>query len=123
MGNADAGRRNTGANVARNSSTRFRKDARQVVARDGGMCGICGHGNAITVDHIIRAKDWPKDADGKPLPGLDDPDNLRAAHGSRGIADHNPCHECDPVRWPRGRMCNQSRDTQPAPPEHHSRSW
>lgn len=110
--------------MARNSSRAFRKTAAYVIARDGGMCGICGHGGAITADHIIPHHLWPKDAHGNPLPGLDNPDNLRAAHGSRGPAQHNPCYECSP----RGRMCNQSRGaghrakTQP-PPDPHSRPW
>lgn len=94
------------------------------VARDGGICGICGHGGAITADHIIPHRAWPKDTAGKPLPGLDYIENLRAAHGSRGPAAHNPCYQCDP----RGRMCNQSRGAghraQKEPqPEHHSRPW
>jgi 5-methylcytosine-specific restriction endonuclease McrA len=106
--------------MARNSSTAFRKVARLVVARDGQICGICGHGGAITVDHIISAKDWPPG-----VPGLDNPDNLRAAHGSRGVGEHNPCHECDPTRWPNGRHCNQSKGagTPVIPQEHHSRTW
>jgi hypothetical protein len=96
------------------------------VARDGGMCGICGHPGAITADHIIPYKDWPKNAAGNPLPGLDDLTNLRAAHGSRGPAEHNPCYMCNP----RGRMCNQSRGagTRALPPsqetaDNHSRPW
>lgn len=109
--------------MSRNSSRRFRTTAAQVIARDQGICGICGHGNAMTADHIIPYRDWPKDTHGRPLPGLDAPENLRAAHGSRGIAEHNPCYMCDP----RGRYCNQSRGAgNRAPhdqPEPHSRPW
>lgn len=106
--------------MARNSSRQFRKRAAMAVARDGGICGICGHPGAITADHIIPYSEWPPG-----VPGLDDLDNLRAAHGSRGPAEHNPCYLCDP----RGRMCNQSRGSgtraiRPSPEtDNHSRTW
>lgn len=112
--------------MARNSSRAYQNRARLIIARDGGLCGICGHGNAITTDHIIPHRDWPRDHLGQPLPGLDDPDNLRAAHGTRGVAQHNPCLECGGpgTPWPHGRMCNQSRGAGAAGPEEtHSRSW
>lgn len=115
--------------MARNSSRQFRARAAHAVARDQGRCGICGHGGAITADHIISYRDWPKDSQGLPLPGLDDLDNLRAAHGTRGSAQHNPCMECDPQRWPYGRMCNQSRGARnvvaqrETPHEPHSQDW
>jgi len=107
--------------MARNSHSRFRATAAQIIARDQGVCGICGHGGARTADHIIPHRDWPKDHNGQPLPGLDHPENLRAAHGTRGPAEHNPCYECDP----RGRYCNQSRGAgkRAQQPEHHSRPW
>lgn len=113
--------------MARNSSRAFRKTAALVIARDGGTCGICGHGGAITADHIVSYKDWPKDDTGRPHPGLDSPENLRAAHGTRGTAQHNPCYQCDTRRWPYGRMCNQSRGAgntvKQVTEEPHSRSW
>lgn len=112
--------------LARNSSRAFRKLATWVIARDGGICGICGHGGAITVDHIVPDRDWPKDLLGRPLPGLDDPGNLRAAHGTRGVAPNNPCLNCDVTRWPRGRLCNQSRGagrTVADQSETHSQIW
>lgn len=111
--------------MARNSSRAFRKVAFDVVLRDGEVCGICGHGGAITADHIVSFRDWPKDHNGDPLPGLDHPDNLQAAHGSRGVGDPNPCHQCDPARWPRGRNCNQSKGagSKPHTPEIHSQDW
>lgn len=111
--------------MARNSSRQFRKNAATAVARDQGICGICGHPGAITADHIIPYRDWPKDENGNPHKGLDDTTNLQAAHGTRGAAEHNPCYQCDP----RGRMCNQSRGagnrvpTRPPEPDHHSRHW
>jgi 5-methylcytosine-specific restriction endonuclease McrA len=109
--------------MARNSSRAFRKTAAYVIARDAGICGICGHGDAHTADHIIPYRNWPKDDHGRPLPGLDSPDNMRAAHGTRGPAEHNPCYQCTP----QGRYCNQSRGagnrgkTQHTEP--HSRTW
>jgi 5-methylcytosine-specific restriction endonuclease McrA len=112
--------------MARGSSTAFRKTALAVVQRDGQICGICGHAGAITVDHIIPHRDWPKNELGQAIDGFDHPDNLRAAHGSRGVGEHNPCRECDPQKWPQGRHCNQSRgagDTINANLEPHSRSW
>jgi hypothetical protein len=102
----------------------FQRVAREIVLRDGGVCGICGHAGAITADHIVTYVSWPKDAEGELLPGFDDPSNLRAAHGTRGPAEHNPCMLCDRVKWPRGRMCNQSRGAgREKQPEIHSRAW
>jgi hypothetical protein len=112
--------------MARNSSRAFRKTAAWVIANSDGICGICGHGGGRTVDHIVSFRDWPTDELGQPLPGLDDPDNLRPSHGTRGIAEANPCHECDPQRWPRGRLCNQSRGSGTKPvtlTEPHSQNW
>lgn len=112
--------------MARNSSRQFRKTAAFVIATSDGTCGICGHGGAITVDHIRSFRDWPTDELGQPLPGLDSAENLRPAHGTRGIAEPNPCHQCDPTRWPRGRLCNQSRGpgtTTPTDVEPHSKNW
>lgn len=115
--------------MARNSSRAFRRAAALAVANGGGICGICGHGDAITADHIIPFRLWPRDNNGKPLPGLDAADNLRPAHGTRGTAEHNYCYQCDRTKWPHGRLCNQSRsgdqhrrhaaDTT----EPHSRKW
>jgi hypothetical protein len=103
--------------LGRNSSRTFRKSAQFVIARDAGMCGICGHGGAVTADHIISVKDWPPG-----VPGVDYPDNLQAAHGTRrphGV--DNPCFVCDPRR---GRLCNQSKGAGHAPKgEQHSRAW
>lgn len=110
--------------MARNSSRAFRKTADLVRANSDGLCGICGHGGAITMDHIVSFRDWPTNELGQPLPGLDSPDNMRVAHGTRGIAPPNPCHQCDPVKWPNGRLCNQSRGHGSThQPEPHSRTW
>lgn len=82
------------------------------------VCGICGHGGSLTGDHIITAKHWPRGADGKPLPGLDDLSNLRPAHGTMGSGRdrlHNHCPTC-------GRLCNQSRGARVAR-RPQSRTW
>lgn len=109
--------------MARGSSRAYRKVVEAVILRDGGLCGICGHGGAQTADHVVPYKDWPEDGNGNKLPGADEPDNLRAAHGSRGPGTHNPCTQCDPARWPHGRMCNQSRGAAADQAEPHSRRW
>lgn len=81
----------------------YRKN-RAILLAQSDQCGICGHGGSQTADHIISAKVWPRDARGKPLPGLDDLSNLRPAHGSMGAGKGriNACPVC-------GRICNQSR--------------
>jgi hypothetical protein len=67
------------------------------------ICGICGHGNSATADHIISDKHWPRGADGKRLPGFDDIENLQPAHGTMGKGgDVNRCPTCH-------RLCNQSK--------------
>lgn len=96
-----------------NSSTAFRKLAAWVVARDGGLCGLCGHGDARTVDHVISVRDWPEG-----VHGVHEPENLQAAHGSRGVGVSNPCPVC-------GKLCNQSKGAGHGrePGEIHSRVW
>lgn len=87
-------------------------------------CWICGHAGAMTVDHVVPRKHWPRDEYGQLLPGVDDPENLRPAHGTRGPrADPNRCMVC-------GQLCNQNRGTGKAPmrvdweqAEPHSRDW
>lgn len=112
--------------TGRNGSRSFAKTRREVIDRDAGQC-FCGHGGALTVDHIIPHSLWPPG-----VPGVDDASNLRAAHGSRSPrALDNPCIQCgqlDPQRWPRGRLCNQSRGTgktrtPPDSGDRHSRRW
>ena len=71
-----------------------------VLARDGRVCGICGH--YITddqpgeVDHLHRRADGGSNTD---------PDNFQASHGSSSL-----CWTCDPAR---GWACNQRRRTPP----------
>ena len=81
---------------------------RAVMLAATDLCGICGHGGALTADHIVPDRAWPRDrATGRRLPGFDSLANLRPAHGSMGGRQpNNPCPTC-------GRMCNQSRGDRP----------
>lgn len=81
----------------------YRRNRALMLSQDD-ICRICGHWGSATANHIISAKHWPKDANGKPLPGMDDLSNLEPAHGTMGSGMdrvHNPCPVC-------GRLCNQS---------------
>lgn len=67
------------------------------------ICALCGHGGAMTADHIIPARVWPKDPlTGKPLPGLDSLANLQPAHGTLSPGVLNRCPTC----W---NLCNQAK--------------
>lgn len=91
-----SGRRGTGNSAYRRNRT--------IVLAASDVCGICGHPGALTTDHIIPAKSWPRDvATGKPLPGMDSVGNLRPAHGTLG--PRQPVNYCPVCR----RACNQSR--------------
>jgi hypothetical protein len=73
------------------------------------LCALCGHHGARSADHIVTAKDWPRDPAGRMLPGFNDPANLQPAHGTMGAGPaiiHNPCPTC-------GSLCNQSRGARP----------
>jgi 5-methylcytosine-specific restriction endonuclease McrA len=94
----------TGSGRSGTGNRRYRRNV-QVMLAVNDTCGICGHPGSLTGDHIVPARLWPRGGDGKPMPGLDDPANLRPAHGTMGSGRgrlHNPCPTC-------GRLCNQSR--------------
>jgi hypothetical protein len=96
----------------------YRKN-RALVLADSDCCHLCGHAGARTVDHVITAADWPKDANGRPLPGLNDISNLLPAHGTMGnraTGTLNPCPTC-------GQLCNQVRGRRPVPQATRSRDW
>lgn len=76
---------------SRESSWRWRRLTALVVARDSGMCHVCGHEGAESADHLIRV------ADGGPRWA---PENLKAAH-------FKPCATC-------GRRCQQQAKPTPA---------
>lgn len=94
----------TGSGRSGTGNRRYRTNV-QIMLAANDTCGICGHPGAQTGDHIVPAKLWPRGADGKHLPGLDDLANLRPAHGTMGAGRgraHNRCTTCH-------RLCNQSR--------------
>ena len=108
---AGSGRSGTGA-------ARYRRNRAILLASDD-LCRICGHPESRTADHIIAAKFWPRGANGKPLPGLDELANLQPAHGTMGSgADcvHNPCPTC-------GRLCNQSKGARRTAGRPQTRKW
>ena len=81
---------------------RYRRN-RDIMLALSDICGICGHTGAKTADHIISDTDWPRDSDGKRLPGFDDIENLQPAHGTMGNTGAvNRCHVC-------GLLCNQRK--------------
>jgi len=56
----------------------WRKLAKAVIDRDGGICALCGKPGATLADHIVERRNG----------GSDHMENLRAAH----IACHNRRH-------------------------------
>lgn len=67
------------------NGSKWRQVVRFVVSRDGGVCGICGHGGARHVDHIQPVVDNPL---------LEwDTSNMTPAHGWSRVND-NPCVVC-----------------------------
>lgn len=98
--------------------SRIYRRNRMLTLQASDLCGICGHGGALTCDHIIPANLWPRDGDGRFLPGLHDLENLQPAHGIlHNPTRFNPCPVCH-------RMCNQSKgDAISAPPSPRSRVW
>jgi hypothetical protein len=95
-----------------------------MLARDD-LCRICGHRGARTADHIISAKFWPRDAAGRPLPGLDGPDNLQPAHGTMGAGRGRVQNRCAVCVGPdgRGRLCNQSKGARVRAASPSTRKW
>jgi hypothetical protein len=96
-----SGRSGTGAYT-------YRRNRAIMLATDD-LCRICGHPGAQTADHIITARDWPRDANGRMLPGFDELSNLQPAHGTAGnrlTGDLNPCPTCR-------LLCNQVRGARP----------
>lgn len=97
----------------------YRRNRALLLSRSD-RCGICGHPGARTADHIVPPAFWPRDENGKMMPGFDDLGNLRPSHGTSGSGRarvHNPCMECG------GRYCNQSRGNGTGPLRPRSRVW
>lgn len=95
--------------MSRTGNRRYLRNRAKMLA-ENNVCGICGHSGALTADHIIPAKLWPRDECGKLLPGLDELTNLRPAHGSMGAGRARLINRCVTC----GRLCNQSRGAGPA---------
>lgn len=90
---------------------------RALLLATNNICALCGHPGAKTADHIITDKDWPRDENGRRLPGFDDLTNLQPAHGTLGNQALNPCPVC-------GKLCNQARGNRPIPQTAiRSRDW
>ncbi len=105
-----SGRSGTGHRVYRRN--------RDTLLAASDICAICGHGGARTADHIISAPFWPRDENGRMLPGFNDLTNLQPAHGTMGAGratEHNRCPVCH-------RLCNQSKGSGPSR-RPSSRDW
>lgn len=87
------------------------------------LCGLCGHGGARTIDHVIPYSRWPRDPrTGRPLPGLHNPANLVPAHGTIGnTGEVNRCPEC--VADGRSGLCNQAKGSRILVGNPRSRDW
>jgi 5-methylcytosine-specific restriction endonuclease McrA len=104
------------ARSGRSGNWRFEQN-RPIVLAWSRICGICGHDGAMTVDHIVPVRRWPRGFDGKLLPGVHDLPNLQPAHGSLGNSGEvNYCPTC-------GMACNQSKNGKRPPARPQSRDW
>ncbi len=78
-----------------------RNRARLLATSD--VCALCGHPDARTADHIVPWRRWPRDIDGRLIPGFNSLGNLQPAHGTMGPKQEpNRCPTC-------GKLCNQSK--------------
>jgi 5-methylcytosine-specific restriction endonuclease McrA len=77
-----------------------------VIARDQGICHLCGHDGADTGDHLTRLEDGGAELD---------PDNVKAAHGTRRTLEH------DGYTCPGNYADTRRTHTPPTPPP--SRVW
>lgn len=99
------------------SDPEYRRNRAALLAYDN-LCWLCHHPGAKTADHIISAKDWPKDRFGKPMPGFNALTNLAPAHGTMGNKTSGTLNRCPTCR----RLCNQSRGARPVRSP-RSRKW
>lgn len=92
--------------MPRSTSRREQRLHAYVIARDNGICWLCGHPGADTADHVIPVEQRPD--------LRHDATNLRAAHGTRRtISEHG--YEC---------IGNYARGNTPAPTNAtRSRQW
>jgi 5-methylcytosine-specific restriction endonuclease McrA len=105
----------TGSGRSGTGNAVYRRNRALLLSTDD-VCQICGHAGAETADHIVPARLWPRGADGKPLPGMDDLSNLRPAHGTKAPGVLNRCPVCS-------RLCNQSRGSGRAAGRPQTRPW
>lgn len=109
----------TGSGRPGTGGARYRA-ARAALLAVNTLCALCGHEGSRTADHIIPARDWPRDPlTGKHLPGMDEIGNLQPAHGTMGSGRnriHNRCPTC-------GRLCNQSRGAGRTARRPSTRKW
>lgn len=84
------------------SNKEYRRN-RAILLANNDICWLCGHGGAMTADHVITHKRWPRDGYGNLLPGFNGLNNLRPAHGTMGgTGALNRCPICK-------KLCNQNR--------------
>jgi len=88
----------------------YRKNKRVLLASGDSTCALCGHPGARTVDHRIPVSRWPRDADGRHLPGLHALTNLALVHGTRNTCPVCLTH-CNQVKG--RRMNDQPRNVTP----------
>ena len=106
-----SGRSGTGGAVYRRN--------RALLLSESDQCAICGHGGAETADHIIPDALWPRDEQGKQLPGVNDLSNLQPAHGTMGAGREVRQNRCPTCR----RLCNQSRGAGRVAARPATRDW
>jgi 5-methylcytosine-specific restriction endonuclease McrA len=97
----------------------YRRNRQRLLDTSDGTCALCGHPGAETADHIIPDRSWPRDDNGRRLPGFDDLENLQLAHGTMGnVGPHNRCPICR-------ALCNQAKGDgrHTPPPQRRSRTW
>jgi 5-methylcytosine-specific restriction enzyme A len=75
---------------------------RAILARDQGICNICGQPGADTVDHVVNVKSG----------GTDDPANTRACHA-------RPCHAAKTARESAAARARIERPKARRDPEPH----
>lgn len=66
--------KNASAGTPRKGGRPWRRTVAYVIARDQGICALCGHPGADTGGHVIALEDGGPELD---------PDNVRAEHGRR----------------------------------------
>lgn len=107
------------AGSGRDLSAEYRRN-RALLLATTDLCGLCGHPGARTADHIIPPSQWPTDAYGRHLPGLDALTNLQPAHGTMGnrVTGQQP-NRCPICR----RLCNQAKNNRTVTGLPRSRKW